>query len=171
MHHFHCRQMYSGKTGGCVYSFGGHPYIEADRIDYDDDKPYVEAHGHVVVDDQGAKQHCASYTWWINEHRGDCVNTPPAPPEPGQASIRGQWEVAATQETHDGHVYHLRGKASLRGTDLAIRADEIDYNEEKAYIEARGDVAVAAYPSGAQSHCAKFSYWTSDRRAICSPAE
>ena len=51
----------------------------------------------------------------------------------------------AVEQTTEGKVYHLRGYAEIRGTDMVFRADEIDYDEDKAYLEARGHVFYQSY--------------------------
>ena len=64
---------------------------------------------------------------------------------PGPGVVRGWWDVNSDVQTAEGHVYHLRGRAEIRGTDMVFRADEIDYDEDKGYVEARGHVFYQNY--------------------------
>jgi len=59
-----------------------------------------------------------------------------------QANPRGWWEVSAAAQTSDGHVYHLRGQAAMKGAGLLFRADEIDYDEIKGTVHLAGHVSV-----------------------------
>ena len=58
---------------------------------------------------------------------------PDAPPP-------GEWLVLADKQELEGSWRRLRGKASLEGSDLLFRADEMDYNEETGDVEARGNI-------------------------------
>ena len=83
---------------------------------------------------------------------------------PGPGVVRGWWDVDALQQTTEGHVYHLRGKAEMRGTDMVFRADEIDYDEDKAYLEARGHVFYQSYTQNEKIACDKVQYWVNEQR-------
>ncbi len=83
---------------------------------------------------------------------------------PGPGVVRGWWDVNAAEQTSEGHVYHLRGKAEIRGTDMVFQADEIDYDENKAYIEARGHVFYQNYAHYEKIVCDKVEYWVNEER-------
>ena len=53
-----------------------------------------------------------------------------------------RWEVTAAAQTSEGHIYHLRGHAELRGAEGVFRADEIDYDEDKAVVHLAGHVTI-----------------------------
>ena len=107
------------------------------------------------------------------------VESPPSTPElvvpsamtpefnvrpPGPGVVRGWWDVDANEQTAEGHVYHLRGKAEMRGTDMVFRADEIDYDEDKGYLEARGHVFYQSYTQNEKIACDKVEYWVNEQR-------
>jgi lipopolysaccharide assembly outer membrane protein LptD (OstA) len=50
--------------------------------------------------------------------------------------------------TNDGHIYHLRGHAELKSADLALRADTIDYDEDKAAVHLAGNVTIESKIKG-----------------------
>jgi LPS-assembly protein len=84
---------------------------------------------------------------------------------PGPGVVRGWWDVDAPEQTSEGHIYHLRGHpAEIRGTDMIFRADEIDYDEDKAYIEARGNVFFQSYIHYEKITCDKVQYWVNEQR-------
>lgn len=60
----------------------------------------------------------------------------------GSDVTRGWWEVHASDQTKDGHIYHLRGNAEIRGAEIALRADQIDYDEDKATVHMTGHVTI-----------------------------
>lgn len=55
---------------------------------------------------------------------------------------RGWWEVEAAETTAEGHIYHLRGHAEMRAADIVFRADQIDYDEDKAMVHLAGHVII-----------------------------
>ncbi len=83
---------------------------------------------------------------------------------PGPGVVRGWWDVISDEQTSEGHMYHLRGKAEIRGTDMVFRADEIDYDEDKGYIEARGHVFYQSYIHYEKITCDKIEYWVNEER-------
>jgi lipopolysaccharide assembly outer membrane protein LptD (OstA) len=60
----------------------------------------------------------------------------------GQQVTRGIWQVLASEQTNEGHVYHLKGHAELRGASTVFRADEIDYDEIKFTVHLAGHVTI-----------------------------
>jgi LPS-assembly protein len=83
---------------------------------------------------------------------------------PGPGVVRGWWDVNSDVQTAEGHVYHLRGRAEIRGTDMVFRADEIDYDEDKGYVEARGHVFYQNYAHYEKIICDKVEYWVNEER-------
>ena len=53
-----------------------------------------------------------------------------------------QWNVSASSQTSEGHVYHLRGHAEMSGNDMVFRADQIDYDEDTGVIHLAGHVTI-----------------------------
>jgi lipopolysaccharide assembly outer membrane protein LptD (OstA) len=60
----------------------------------------------------------------------------------------GVWNVSAAQQTAEGHIYHLRGSAEISNSDLVFRADQIDYDEDKAVIHLAGHVTIETKTRG-----------------------
>ncbi len=83
---------------------------------------------------------------------------------PGPGVERGWWDVNSDEQTSEGHIYHMRGKAEIRGTDMVFRADEIDYDEDRGYIEARGHVFYQSYIHYEKIACDKVEYWVNEQR-------
>jgi LPS-assembly protein len=85
---------------------------------------------------------------------------------PGVGGIRGEWQFDAIDQKAEGHVYHGRGHAEIRGTDMIFRADEIDYDEDKAYLEARGHVFYQNFSHYEKIVCDKIQYWVNEERGV-----
>jgi LPS-assembly protein len=84
------------------------------------------------------------------------------PPGPGVA--RGDWDLRAVEQTSDGHIRRMRGAAEVRGTDMVFKADEIDFDEDKEYVEARGHVFFQSYTQYEKITCDKVEYWVNEER-------
>jgi hypothetical protein len=54
----------------------------------------------------------------------------------------GRWSVSAKERTIEGHIYHLRGGAEMRNTDLLFRADIIDFDDDKAVVHLTGHATI-----------------------------
>jgi LPS-assembly protein len=81
---------------------------------------------------------------------------PNAPPE-------GEWNIGADRRLEsEGRVYHLRGHSSIEGADLLLTADEIDYDEDSANLQARGNVTFHQYVKDEEIHADRVEYNTSD---------
>lgn len=81
---------------------------------------------------------------------------PPAVPE-----APGPHEVvvgAVTSQEVEGHVYRWRGSVSFRTTELELWADELDYNEETAEAEARGNVHFKNFERGEELWADRVEY-------------
>jgi LPS-assembly protein len=74
-----------------------------------------------------------------------------------------EWNIAADRRFEsEGHIYHLRGHASIEGTDVLLTADEIDYDEDAHYLEARGNVVFHQYVQDEEVHADRAEYNTED---------
>src|SRR5207245_966852 len=98
----------------------------------------------------------------------------PAPPPPGtQASPNPDqpvrparpnapdaehYRIAAVTQEANGPWYYLRGAAILETTDMQLKADEVDYNSDTGYAEARGHVHFEHFTRGEKLDCDKAEY-------------
>jgi LPS-assembly protein len=73
-----------------------------------------------------------------------------------------EWKVDADHQSSEGRLYHLRGHASIEGTDVMLTADEIDYDEDTHYVEARGNVVFHQYAHDEELHADKVEYRTKE---------
>jgi LPS-assembly protein len=64
---------------------------------------------------------------------------------------------AVTQEA-EGSKYKLRGSAVVETTEMILKADEIDYDQEKGYAEARGNVKFDHFAGGEHLEADKVEY-------------
>lgn len=64
---------------------------------------------------------------------------------------------AATQES-EGQFHKLRGAAVVETTEMILKADEIDYDAEKGYAEARGNVKFDHFAGGEHIEADKVEY-------------
>ena len=67
--------------------------------------------------------------------------------------------VKAIQQTTEGSVWKGRGVVEIRTSDMVLRADEIDYDRDKDYAEARGNVQFENLKSGEKMYCVKAEYF------------
>lgn len=74
-------------------------------------------------------------------------------PEPGYIYLR------SLRQERDGPWYRLRGSVQIETTELLLRADEIDYNEQTHYAEARGSVRFFHYERGEQLEAERAEYF------------
>lgn len=58
--------------------------------------------------------------------------------------------------------HYLRGIAELETRELLLRADEIDYNEDTGYAEARGNVTYISYVRGDRLEASRVEYSLKD---------
>jgi lipopolysaccharide assembly outer membrane protein LptD (OstA) len=58
----------------------------------------------------------------------------------GDPDINADVAVKAESVARQGPVYHLRGNATFEPSAVAIRADEIEFNQETNELELRGAV-------------------------------
>ena len=67
---------------------------------------------------------------------------------PVNPSARGTWNVTARSMSQDGHLYHLIGHAEIRGQEILLRADSIDFDEDKATMHLTGHVTIQTPDKG-----------------------
>jgi LPS-assembly protein len=73
-------------------------------------------------------------------------------PPPGIVVVR-----AVTQEV-EGSKYRLRGQAELETSDVLLKADEIDYDQETGLAEARGRVSFVNFAGGERMNARRVDY-------------
>ena len=56
----------------------------------------------------------------------------------------------------------MRGRHRIVTTDSELRADELDYNNETDYVEARGKVEYQNFVSQEKLYCDKVEYYADD---------
>jgi LPS-assembly protein len=69
-------------------------------------------------------------------------------------------EVCASRS--EGPWTYLRGRFRIVTTDSELRADELDYNTETNYVEARGKVEYQNFRSQEKLYCDKAEYYVDD---------
>lgn len=84
-----------------------------------------------------------------------------APARPARTSPplgRNEVEIEAVRQLKEGPWYRLRGHARLETTEVLLRAEELDYNEDTGYAEARGNVYLVRFTSGEEIWAARAEY-------------
>ena len=76
---------------------------------------------------------------------------PDAPP-------KGDFRVTAVKQETDGPWTHLRGNVVIDTSDMQLKADEVDYNEDTRDIEARGHVHFEHFARGEKVDCERLEY-------------
>jgi LPS-assembly protein len=74
------------------------------------------------------------------------------------APAKGDFNVTADDQQTDGPWYHLRGHVIIDTSDMQIKADEIDYNQDTAAIDARGHVHFEQFARGEKIDCERAEY-------------
>jgi len=104
---------------------------------------------------------------------------PPPPPLPTQVSPdpnkkvlpirpdapKDPRDVFVEDDDHqdfDGSWRHLRGHVRIETPDMQIKADELDWNTDTGYVEARGHVHFEYYARGEKLDCDKAQYYLND---------
>jgi LPS-assembly protein len=72
------------------------------------------------------------------------IPRPPRPNAPDPREVR----ISALLQEKEGSFYKLRGQAQVEMTDMLLRADEIDYDDETGDAEARGHVYFQHFTGG-----------------------
>ena len=70
----------------------------------------------------------------------------------------GEYVVHGTVQEVDGPSYRLRGSASIESSELLIEADEIDYNADLKFAEARGHVHFVSFDQGEELWAERVEY-------------
>ncbi len=63
------------------------------------------------------------------------------------------------KEERDGAWRHLRGHVRIETSDMQIKADELDWNTDTDYVEARGHVHFEYFARGEKLDCDKAQYY------------
>ncbi|MDQ6662964.1 MAG: LPS assembly protein LptD [Acidobacteriota bacterium] len=79
------------------------------------------------------------------------VPRPDAPPV-------GEWNIKAIRQTVEGSKYYLRGAVELEFPEMILKADEMDYDEDTGYAEARGNVYFRHFQKNEQISCDRVEY-------------
>ncbi len=66
--------------------------------------------------------------------------------------------MRAVNQEKVGSVTHLRGNAEVETTDMLLKADQIDYDEESANAEARGNVRFEQFVHGEKIQASRAEY-------------
>lgn len=85
------------------------------------------------------------------------MNTPTSQPIIRVAS--DELLVRAENQVNEGPVWKGRGMVEIRTNDMILRADEIDYDRDRDYAEARGNVHFENLKSGEKMDCDKAEYY------------
>src|SRR5688572_25753660 len=91
---------------------------------------------------------------------GACAQVPPTaqPPRTGAPPPDQVFVGAVTQES-EGSIHRLRGAAVVETTEMILKADEIDYDKQKGYAEARGNVRFDHFASGTHLEADRVEYY------------
>jgi LPS-assembly protein len=81
---------------------------------------------------------------------------PEAPKDPKDVKI-----LSDTQDV-DGSWRHLRGNVRIETSDMEIKADELDWNLDTDYVEARGHVHFEYFARGEKLDCDEAQYYLDD---------
>jgi LPS-assembly protein len=98
----------------------------------------------------------------------------PPPPPPDQVNVAnpnqalktqrpdapplGYFDVTAVTQETEGSLRHLRGDARLESEDTLLTADEVDYDEDTGWAEARGHVKFQSFKDGDKLQCNRARY-------------
>jgi LPS-assembly protein len=66
--------------------------------------------------------------------------------------------VSAVTQEAEGSMYRLRGAAVVETTEMILKADEIDYDQQKGYAEARGNVKFDHFAGGEHLEADRVEY-------------
>jgi LPS-assembly protein len=97
-----------------------------------------------------------------NPPRPQSAAPPPAPAKPAPARTtalpRNEIELRALSQETDGPWRRLRGMARIETSEVLFQADQIDYNEETRYAEARGNVYFQRFAGGEEIRADRVEY-------------
>lgn len=103
------------------------------------------------------------------------IYRPPLPPPPPQAQPSPDMNqkirtprpnapdansvyIEAVNKELVGHVYHLRSAVHVETTDMLLKADELDWDQDSGEVEARGHVHFEHFARGEKLDCDKAEY-------------
>ena len=66
--------------------------------------------------------------------------------------------VQAVTQDAEGSLRKLRGAVEIETTEFLLKADEVDYDEETKWVEARGNVFFQNFDGGEEIHCERAQY-------------
>jgi len=66
--------------------------------------------------------------------------------------------VVAVSQSSEGDWVRLRGAAMVETVDTLLRADEIDYNQESGFVEARGNARFESFDRGEEIEADRIEY-------------
>ena len=66
--------------------------------------------------------------------------------------------VVAVTEEADGNLRKLRGAVEIETTEFLLKADQVDYDEDTRWVEARGNVFFQNFDGGEEIHCDRAQY-------------
>jgi LPS-assembly protein len=82
----------------------------------------------------------------------------PVPSTRSSAPDSDHYFIEAVTQEVDGPWRRLRGRARLESTEMQLKADEVDYNADTGYVEARGHVHFEHFIRGEKLDCDKAEY-------------
>jgi LPS-assembly protein len=90
------------------------------------------------------------------------VNKKVLPIRPDAPKDSEHYFVEAVEKDLGNPWRHLRGNVRIETQDMQIRADELDWNTDTSYVEARGHVHFEYYARGEKLDCDKAQYYLDD---------
>jgi LPS-assembly protein len=95
------------------------------------------------------------------------VSTAKPKPQAGRVIVpEDEVFVKAENQVSEGPIWKGRGNVEIRTSDMVLRADEIDYDRDKDYAEARGNVQFENLKSGEKLACEKAEYFLDKESGI-----
>jgi len=94
---------------------------------------------------------------------GSNLNQPVRPARPDAPKPGDLADLNAEEQEAVGKMRILRGHARVQTADDLLTADEIDYDEDSHFAEARGNVHFENFESGEKIDCARAEYNTEDK--------
>jgi LPS-assembly protein len=79
---------------------------------------------------------------------------------------KGDVIARSLYQEQDGPLLKFRVAVVLETTEMRLKADEVDYDQEKEYAEARGNVSFEHFVGGERIFADKVEYWIGEERAL-----
>src|SRR5260370_34693222 len=83
---------------------------------------------------------------------------------PPNAPPSGFYDIEATSQEVAGSIRKLRGKVRLQTTEMVLYADEIDFDADAGYAEARGNVHFKSFSKNEEIWASKVEYYTDEEK-------